>query len=144
MLRSESPQFVRKSPSEKGPTASKPRSARARLTNASARLPGTDGRSAGARRFRDLVETLAAERGGIAALTEGEVALVRQAAGLAVRAETLQGELVRGETVNGTELVRLSNALARTLTALGRPKAPQAQAGQTLGAYLAQKAGAAS
>jgi hypothetical protein len=80
---------------------------RSAISNRSRLLPGIDGRSATARRFRDICyET---EIGGN--VTEVERDLVRQAAGLTLRAEQLQAAIVRGEAVDNDELIRLSRTL---------------------------------
>jgi hypothetical protein len=81
---------------------------------------GTDGRSAEARRFKDLVVSFAAPFGGEAALSEAERALVRNAAALTLRCEALQANVVAGRVVDNEEMTRLANSSARVLAALGR------------------------
>ena len=61
---------------------------RSRISNRSRLLPGVDGRSATARRFRDICRSYELEAGGN--VTEVERDLIRQAAGLTLRAEQLQ------------------------------------------------------
>jgi hypothetical protein len=78
-----------------------------------------DGRSAEARRFRRRFLDLAGDLGGESSLTEAERALVRQAAVMTIRADEAQATLLAGERVETDELVRLSNACARLLSALG-------------------------
>lgn len=115
---------------------------RAAISNGKGMLPGIDGRSAAARRYRDLVADLAADLGGEAALTSAELALVRQAAATTMRAEQLQAAIVRGETVTSDDLVRLSNASARILGAL-RSKRQFKPPVPSLKEYLASRAAAA-
>jgi hypothetical protein len=79
---------------------------RSAISNRSRLLPGIDGRSATARRFRDIC--ISYETGNV---TEVERDLVRQAAGLTLRAEQLQAAIVRGEAVDNDELIRLSRTL---------------------------------
>ena len=98
--------------------ANRPPTVRSGITNRS-RLLRTDGRSAGMRRFRDLVESFTAELGGEAKLSEAEKALVKQAAALVVRSEALQVEIVNGAPINDEQLIRLANVAARLLTKLG-------------------------
>jgi uncharacterized protein (DUF1778 family) len=87
--------------------------------------------------------SLADERGGAAQLSESQRALIRQAAALSVRSEGTQAALLRGEAVDGEELVRVTNALSRTLAALDRGRAPRQKAGPgALADYLAGKAAA--
>jgi hypothetical protein len=52
--------------------ASRSPTLRSKLSNGSKLLPMTDGRSATARRFKDLVEDIAADLGGKAMLSEGQ------------------------------------------------------------------------
>jgi hypothetical protein len=107
---------------------------RKRLTNGL--LHGVDGRTVGAVRFKRLINSFSADLGGMAALTEAERGLVRQAASLMMRAEQLQSAIARGEQVDPDELIRLTNTARRTLAAIAkREKAKPA----TLGDYLASR-----
>ena len=70
-------------------------------------------------------------------MTEGERALVRNAAVLTLRCETLQGDAVAGRPVDSEELTRLANSSARVLAALRRDKAaPRPDRAPELHAYL--------
>jgi hypothetical protein len=60
-------------------------------------LPMTDGRSAVARRFRDLVEDIASDLGGRENLSEGKRQLVRRAAMLSAESERMEALAARGE-----------------------------------------------
>ena len=82
-------------------------------------VAGVDGRSAEARRYRDLLISFADDCGGAAALTETQRALVRQAAALTIQAEKLQGAMLRGEDVDVEQQTRVANSLSRTLSRLG-------------------------
>jgi hypothetical protein len=62
------------------PVGRRSASLRSKLGNGSKLLPMTDGRSATARRFRDLIEDISADLGGVAMLSEGQRQLVRRAA----------------------------------------------------------------
>ncbi len=90
---------------------------RPRHTRAGIALPRTDGRTLAARRFRGLCEAFETELGG-GQLTETERGMVRQAAGLQLRLEQLQGEIVEGRDVNADEIIRLSSEHRRVLSAL--------------------------
>jgi hypothetical protein len=90
------------------------------VTNGSKLLTGIDGRSATARRFRDLIADYAREHGGNAALSTAELGMVRQAAAITLRAEQLQAAIVRGEPVLADELIRLSSEARRILSSLRR------------------------
>jgi hypothetical protein len=101
----------------------RPSRIRSAITNSPFKLRGIDGRSAESRRFRDLVHAYASDVGGVEALTEMQRALVTQAATVQLSAEKIQARVVNGERVDGEELTRLSNVLARLLEAIGTRKA---------------------
>jgi trimethylamine:corrinoid methyltransferase-like protein len=92
---------------------------RSRITNGKDLLANVDGRTADARRYRDLAASLADDLGGASSLTEAQRALVRQAAAMLVQSERLQSAVVRGELVDVEQLTRLANAATRILTRLG-------------------------
>ena len=93
-------------------------------------LAGVDGRSASARRFRDLVADLTTEHAGDRDLSTAETGAIRQAAALLLRAEQLQVAIVKGETVDSDTLIRLSGEARRALDVLkkrgakGKPHIP--------------------
>ena len=70
---------------------------RSRVTNGSKLLPLSDGRSATARRFRDLYEDISADLGGVAMLSEGQRQLIRRAAMLSAESERMEALAARGE-----------------------------------------------
>jgi hypothetical protein len=90
-----------------------------RSTKALHLLPDLDGNSTQGRRFADIVLSLVAEMGGEGALGEESRVQVRQVGALTIRLEVMQGALVRGEAVDLEAFTRMSNALTRTLRALG-------------------------
>jgi acetolactate synthase small subunit len=98
-------------------------------------LRGIDGRSAIARRYRDLVEGFVADFGSQKP-GERELALIRQAAALTVQTEVLQVKIVRAEDIDLEQLTRLTNVLTRTLKELGLQKRRTGR--QSLADYLAQ------
>jgi hypothetical protein len=110
-----------------------------RVSNGSSMLPGIDGRSAAARRYRDLAMSFAGELGGEAAMTEPEKALVRLAAALTVQGETMQAAIIRGDTVDDEQVVRTANALTRALTQLRRKSRSPKTAAPSLQDYLAKR-----
>lgn len=57
----------------------------------------TDGRSATARRFKDLVEDISADLGGKDHLSEGQRQLIRRAAMLSAESERMEALAARGE-----------------------------------------------
>jgi hypothetical protein len=110
---------------------------RSQIAAGSTRGLKADGRSAGARRYRSLVNAYTAEIGGI--LTESESGLVRQAAALALRCEQLQAAIVRGEDVDDDLLVRISGTAKRLLGAIAVKSDGRKPAGPTLQDYLAAR-----
>lgn len=109
---------------------------RSAVSNRSRILDGVDGRSATARRFRDLIASYEAELGGNVSDVERD--LIRQAAGLTLRAEQLQAAIVRGEPVNNDELIRLSSTSKRLLEAIHAKAAKRkTPTGGDLQSYLA-------
>jgi hypothetical protein len=112
---------------------------RSAVSNRSRLLPGVDGRSANARRFRDICAAYETEAGGN--VSEVERDLIRQAAGLTLRAEQLQGAIVRGEAVDNDELIRLSSTAKRLLEAIRAKAAKNKPTGAAaLQEYVARKA----
>lgn len=113
------------------PSAARPQTIRAAVTNDPFRAPGgIDGRSAEARRFRDLCHGLAADFGGPDQISEATALLIRNAATLSLHLERLQARLTAGD--DGirvvSELTRLGNVHSRALRSLGvkrpAPKKP--------------------
>jgi hypothetical protein len=100
-------------------TAPRSSTTRSRITNGKSLLANIDGRTADARRYRDLTASLADDLGGAGGLTEAQRALVRQAAAMIVQSEKLQGAVLRGELVDVEQLTRLANAATRILSRLG-------------------------
>jgi hypothetical protein len=84
-----------------------------------------DGRSAHARRFRDLIAGFAAPYGGAAALTVAELALIRNGASLTQQLEQLQANAAAGKPIDREQLTRLSNSAQRTLASLRKGREHQ-------------------
>ena len=93
-----------------------------------------DGRSAAARRFRDLTVSLSDDLGGFENLREGERAMVRSAAGLMLRLEQQQAALAAGQDVDPDLLIRLNSEARRALGMIRRRERPQPTS--TLQTYL--------
>jgi hypothetical protein len=101
-------------------------------------LEGVDGRTASARRYRDLCRAFEEELGG--SLNEVELGLVRQAVTLTLRAEQMQGAVVRGEMVDSDQLIRLSSTSKRILSDIAAKAAKRKPATPTLADHLAKRA----
>jgi hypothetical protein len=82
-------------------------------------LNGVDGRSAEARRYRDLIASLAADLGGDPnKLSESVKALIRQTAAAVVVSERIQTQIVRDEVVDLEQATRVANTASRCLARL--------------------------
>ena len=88
-------------------------------------MVGVDGRSAVARRFRDVVGAIAEDLGGVDAITEGELQLVRRAAFMCVQTEIMEAEVANGSTLDAENYVRFVNALNRTPASIGLKRRPR-------------------
>jgi hypothetical protein len=99
-------------------TARKP-TARSRLTNGSDILPGIDGRSTVARRYRDILGALASDQGGADRMSEARAQLSRRFAALAVLAERMEAALARGDSIDLAQHALISSTLVRLATRLG-------------------------
>jgi len=110
---------------------------RSRVTNGTRLLTGVDGRSAEARRFRDLVRSYESE---FESTSEADRNLIRQAALLALKSEHLQAAVVRSEPVDADTLTKLAGQLRRVLGDLRRKAEEQAPAPISLHEHLSRSA----
>lgn len=102
-----------------------PAAVRSAVANGSRLLDGLDGRSAPARRYRDLTATLASDSGGRDNLTEAQFQLIRSAAGLVVLREALDAKALNGEEIDTGDYCRISNSLRRLLSTVGLDRVPR-------------------
>jgi hypothetical protein len=91
--------------------------ARSKITNGLRMLDGIDGRSAIARRLRDIVYGLEIE---FEVTTDSDRTLVKQAAVLSVLSERLQTKLINDELVDAKVITNLAGQLRRILADLRR------------------------
>ena len=96
-----------------------PSRARSAVTNHKDLLPGLDGRSATARRFRDLVNAFVADMGGLDRCSEVRLGLVRRLAATTVQAEMLEARMVNGEAIDIATLCTLASTTVRISQRLG-------------------------
>lgn len=122
-------------------TATASPSQRSRVSNGTAILPGVDGRSALARRYRDLVAALSSDLE--AGQSQAAGFQIRNAASLQLHAEELTARLVRGEAIDPEAITRATNGANRALAALRpKPAANRRRPGQSGGSvtdYLARR-----
>jgi hypothetical protein len=95
------------------------KTARARVTNHNDLLPGVDGRSAGARRYRDLILEIVADQGGAEHLAQARVQLIRRFAAASVLAESLEAQLAAGKPIDIAEHAQLCSSLVRLAQRIG-------------------------
>lgn len=93
--------------------------ARSRVTNGADILPGIDGRSLMARRYRDIVAALASDQGGADRMSEARAQLCRRFAAAACMAEALEARLANGEAIDIAEHSLLSSTLVRLASRIG-------------------------
>ena len=97
-----------------------PEKARSRVSNHADLLPAiVDGRSAPARRFRDLLNAFVADMGGLDRCSEIKLGLMRRLAATTVQAEMLEARMVNGEAVDIASLCTLASTTVRLSQRLG-------------------------
>ncbi len=96
---------------------------RSAITSGRDILQDIDGRSAQARRFRDLFASYAGDLGGEeVGLSEGQLALVRRTAALTVELERLESQFAQNDGASRVQLEsyqRATNTLRRLIESLG-------------------------
>lgn len=100
-------------------TAPRPAALRARATNHTDLLPGVDGRSAMARRFRDIASAVTIDQGGADRLSEVRLQLCRRFAAAAVLAEAMEAKLATGQPIDISEHAQLCSSLCRLSNRIG-------------------------
>ena len=98
------------------------------MTNHKDLLPGLDGRSATARRFRDLVNAFIADMGGLDRCSEIRLGLLRRLAATTVQAEMLEARMVNGEAIDIATLCTLASTTVRLSQRLGLERRTRAVA----------------
>src|SRR4029077_14802430 len=111
---------------------------RSRMTNGTALLPDIDGRSAIARRFKDITSAILADQGGADQCSESRLQLIRRFAAAAVLAEQIESRLANGEQIDIQEHATLSTSMGMCpdegllLLASSGPRKVGQQGGQVL------------
>jgi hypothetical protein len=98
---------------------------RSRITNGSAILEGIDGRSAPARRFRDVLAAIVSDLGGADHLSEGQRQIARRCAMLAVQCEQIEAAGVQGAAIDLDCYGQLTDRLGRAFQRLGLKRVPK-------------------
>jgi hypothetical protein len=107
------------SPVDRPQVSRLPAAQRSRVTNGKELLPDIDGRSARARRFKDITAALVVDQGGADRLTEARFQLVRRFAAAAVIAEQLESHLANGEEIDVQQHALLCSSLVRLAQRIG-------------------------
>jgi len=113
---------------------------RSRLTNGAALLPDVDGRSAIARRFKDITSAILADQGGAELCSESRLQLVRRSAAAAVLAEQMESRLANGEQIDIQEHALLCSTLTRLAQRIGMERRTK-DVTPNLSEYLAENYG---
>ncbi|MGE4255923.1 MAG: hypothetical protein AB7E84_12065 [Xanthobacteraceae bacterium] len=98
---------------------------RSKTSNHQDYLPGLDGRSSAARRFRDLVNAFVIDQGGIENCSEIKFGLLRRLAAATVQSELLEARMVNGEQVDVATLCTLASTTVRISSRLGIERVPK-------------------
>jgi hypothetical protein len=125
-------------PGKPHPGATRKPQARTRVTNGEDILPGVDGRSIIARRYRDIAAAIAADQGGADRLSEARLQLIRRFAAAACLAEQMEARLANGEQINITEHALLVSTLVRVTQRIGINRIPR-NITPTLAEYFEQR-----
>lgn len=129
---------------DRGAIASTPPTARSAVANGSRLfVEGLDGRSALARRYRDLVAEFATDLGGQDHLTLAQQSIVKRASALIVWCESVEVKLANGDEVEIGPYTTAINSLRRLLQDIGLDRKAR-DITPTLDKYLADTYGGAA
>jgi hypothetical protein len=101
------------------------KNARSKVSNHRDLLPDLDGRSAGARRYRDLVGAYAADLGGLDVISEVKVGLLRRLAATSVLAEQLEAKAMDGQEIDLSTYCNLASTAVRLSSRVGIERKPR-------------------
>jgi len=118
--------------------APRPPVARSRVTNGADVLPGVDGRSLLARRYRDIAGAVLADQAGASQCSEARLQLIRRFAAACVLAEQLEARLTNGQAIDVGEHAALSSTLVRLASRIGIDRVPK-DVTPSLSDYLATR-----
>lgn len=107
---------------ESRPKPDPKRTARSRVTNGSAILPGVDGRSTWVRRLRDVCAAHVADLGGPDMISEAERSIIRRVGTMTVELERLEAKFAQAGEATAKDLdlyQRTAGNLRRLLEAIG-------------------------
>lgn len=123
------------------PTLQKPlKTTRSAITNGSRLLAGeVDGRTAPAKRYRDILAEISSDVGGPDIMSEAQRQLARLAAALSVEAEQMAAKSISGEVPLDVDAFgALSDRLGRVFNRLGLRRVAKTVGPRTITEYAAQ------
>ena len=126
-------------PGDNGRQAPRKPTARSRVSNGRDLLPGIDGRTIIARRYRDITAAILTDQAGADQCSEARLQLVRRFAATAVLAEEMEARLANGEQISIEQHATLSSTLVRLASRIGIDRR-QRDVTPTLAEYLASHA----
>jgi hypothetical protein len=135
VARSNSTQKLRSS----GGIAGRKEYGRDSVSNGNDILPGTDGRSVIARRYRAITSAILVDQGGFDACSESRKQLIRRFAAAAVLAERMEARLANGEEIDIAEHALLVSSMVRVARQIGVNRIPR-NITPTLDQYLVSEA----
>jgi hypothetical protein len=113
------PQAATKSPPVRPKVARLSAAQKSRLSNGKEVLPDIDGRSAMARRYRDIAAQIVTDQGGFDQCSESRQQLIRRFSAACVLAEQMEAKLVEGHEVSITDHAQLCSTLVRISARIG-------------------------
>jgi len=96
-----------------------PKRTRSRISNGKDLLAGVDQRSATYRRYRDLIEAIVADQGGVDQCSESRKQLIRRFAACSVLAEQAEAKLAGGQEIDVATHALLVSSLVRLAQRIG-------------------------
>jgi hypothetical protein len=102
-------------------------------------LPNVDGRSAVARRYRDIASAILADQGGETVCSETRQELIRRFAASAVVAEAMEAKLANGGDIDVPAHCQLSSTMVRIAHRIGVDRIPRDVSGDVFDEVLAEE-----
>ncbi len=98
---------------------------RSRVSNGEDILPGVDGRSSVARRYRDISCAIVSDMGGADQCSESRLQLIRRFAAAAVLAEQAEARMANGGKIDVAEHCQLASTMVRIAHRIGIDRVPR-------------------
>lgn len=92
---------------------------KSRVSNGTELLPGVDGRTSLAKRYRDIASQIIVDQGGEDRLAEARLQLIRRFSAAAVLAEQMEARMVLGEQIDINLHALLTSSLVRVASKIG-------------------------